>query len=410
MLSETEFVEQVKNAYEHLYDLVHLRTHPLAEALVPDPALRLRERAWQFHHILSEVIEELNPGSQAPIFSREWRRYRLMVLHYLDGLDPQAVADELNISRRHYYREHEAALKAIASILWNRYKAQPATSQPVLQTDTDQPSPSRLELLRLEAARAAQTDRYTYATDVIQGVCSLLQEMLYQRSLKVELRLPDALSGVSIDQILLRQMLLGLMGYLIEQAEQATILLLAQVGESTVHLSLTVDPPTALHPLPLVEVQERLATFEEMAEVSDAQILPISKEQLIIGFEVTLPVSPQRTVLVVDDNEDVLALFHRYLSLHHYDVITAQTAQDALALARQFQPYAITLDLMMPDQDGWDLLQVLLNQPETQHIPIIVCSVLKQKELSLSLGAAAFLEKPISEQALLSALDALEEK
>ena len=111
----------------------------------------------------------------------------------------------------------------------------------------------------------------------------------------------------------------------------------------------------------------------------------------------------------MDDNEDVVALFQRYLISHHYRIITAHTAQEALAQARHLQPYAITLDLMMPDQDGWDLLQTLLNQPDTQRIPIIVCTVLKQKALALSLGAAAFLEKPVTEQELLAALRALEE-
>ena len=62
----------------------------------------------------------------------------------------------------------------------------------------------------------------------------------------------------------------------------------------------------------------------------------------------------------------------------------------------------------MPRQDGWDVLQVLLNQPETRHIPILVCSVLRQKELALSMGATAFLEKPVTEQVLLAALAALE--
>ncbi len=68
---------------------------------------------------------------------------------------------------------------------------------------------------------------------------------------------------------------------------------------------------------------------------------------------------------------------------------------------------AIILDLMMPDQDGWDLMQIFLNQASTQAIPIIVCSVLKQKELALSLGATAFMEKPVAEQELLSVLASL---
>jgi CheY-like chemotaxis protein len=64
---------------------------------------------------------------------------------------------------------------------------------------------------------------------------------------------------------------------------------------------------------------------------------------------------------------------------------------------------------MLPGQDGWDLLQILLNRPETNHIPLIICTVLKQKELALSLGATAFLEKPVTEQALFSTLEALGE-
>ncbi len=408
MISEMEFTEQAKDAYEHLYDLVYLRTHPLADTLVSDPCLRSGEKAWQLHHILSNVIEELDPGPRAPIFSREWRRYRLMVLHYLEGLDPQAVADELGISRRHYYREHEAALKAIASILWNRYKARSSTLKKVSQAAEEGASSNHLELLRLEAARVAQANRYTGVAEVIQGICALLQEMLHQHKIDLQLMLPQGLPSVSIDQVLLRQSLLGIVGYLVECANDATIRLLAQAEGPTVRLSLMVDPPSAVQQMPQAEIQDRLSAFEEMATLSGTHVLPIQDEHSIVGFEVVLPTSPQRTVLVVDDNEDVLELFQRYLSLHHYQVITAQTAREALALARQLHPYAITLDLMMPDQDGWDLLQVLLNQPDTQHIPVIVCSVLKQKELALSLGATAFLKKPISEQSLLSVLEALE--
>jgi CheY-like chemotaxis protein len=129
----------------------------------------------------------------------------------------------------------------------------------------------------------------------------------------------------------------------------------------------------------------------------------------IVGFHVHLPIA-QPTVLVVDDNEDVLELMGRYLTSLHYRFATASTAEEAFDQARCLQPYAITLDLMMPDRDGWALLQILLNDPETRHIPLIVCSVLRQKGLALSLGATAFLQKPVSQQALLAVLALLQKR
>ena len=407
MVSKTEFVLSVADAYEHLYDLVYLRSHPLVDMLVPSPSLPVKRRARWMHSILLDVIEELDPGPQAPAFSHEWRRHRLMVLRYAKGLNPQAIADQLIIGLRHYYRVHKAAIEDVADILWNRYVVRRSVSEEMDQVADDRVSLSRLELLRLEAARMAQSDRYTRIGDVVPGVLSLLQEMLNQSRLGIHLALSETLPGISIDRSMLRQMLLGILGYLIVSADQATIRLVAQVEGSTVSLSFRIEPPTAVRPMMPTESQERLAAFEEMATLSDTHILPVHAGQSIVGFEVQLPIA-QRTVLVVDDNEDVLELFQRYLSPHRYRVATAQTAEDALVLARQLQPHVITLDLMMPDQDGWDVLQVLLNQPDTRHIPVIVCSVLRQKELALSLGATTFLEKPVSEQALLAALEALE--
>lgn len=406
-MNETEFNKQVADAYEHLYDLVYLRTHALIDILVAGSFSRRKEKAWQLHHLLLDVIEEVNPGPHAPLLSREWRRHRLLVLHYVDGLEPQAVATELGISRRHYYREHEAAMEAVASILWQRYVIQPAQS---LAPAPDEPSSlGRLELLRLEAARTAQGNRYTQVGEVIQGVTALLQETLDQRELRLCLALSSTLPAPLIDQGLLRQVLLGILAYLIESASQAVIRLRVQPAKSRMYLTLVIEPPTAIHSPLKVEVQERLAAFREMVALSNSTIEPIYTGEVMAGFSLQLPTGPQRTVLVVDDNEDVLELFHRYLSRHNYHVVTTQNGPEALQLARRLHPYAITLDLMMPGQDGWDVLQTLLNQPETSHIPVIVCSVLRQKELALLLGAARFLQKPVSDQELIEALEALAE-
>jgi CheY-like chemotaxis protein len=409
MVARVEFNEYVADAYKHLYDLVYLRTHPLAELLVHLPSLTGKKRARQLHRILLSVIEELDPGLQAPAFSHEWRRHRLMTLRYVRGLNPQAVADQLSIGLRHYYRVHEATIEDVAGLLWDRYIVRGMTPPEAHQTAEENSSARRLELLRLEAARMAQADRYARVGDVIRGMLPLLDEMLHQRGLSVQLSLSDPLSGTSMGHNMLRQMLLGILGYLVEHAQQGTIQVSARTVQSTVHLSLAVAPPESVFSTLQTPNHHRLSSVKEMATLAGAKILPVHAGHAIIGFDVELPVA-ERTVLVIDDNMDILELFRGYLSPHHYRVVTAQTGQDAISLARRLQPYAITLDLMMPDQDGWDLLQALLNQPDTHHIPIIICSVLTQKELALSLGATAFLEKPISEDTLLLALEALEER
>ena len=76
-------------------------------------------------------------------------------------------------------------------------------------------------------------------------------------------------------------------------------------------------------------------------------------------------------------------------------------------LAREVLPAAITLDIMMPNQDGWEILQALKSDPATRSIPVIICSVLEDPELAHSLGAAAYLQKPISQAALLDVLGEL---
>jgi CheY-like chemotaxis protein len=76
-------------------------------------------------------------------------------------------------------------------------------------------------------------------------------------------------------------------------------------------------------------------------------------------------------------------------------------------MARSLQPQAIALDAMMPDVDGWEILQALQADPATRHIPVLVCSVWEEPQLAFSLGAAGFLKKPITQRELLAALQRL---
>lgn len=416
MDAQPDLVRQVADAYRHLYDLVALRRHPLAE-YVPGAGLSPHDRAWQLHHALLQLIEEISPGPRAPVTGREWRRYQVMSLHYVEGIDVDEVARRLSISRRHFYREHDETIELLAGLFAERYNVSALTSSagglpagkdsaaappagPALPLD-----PDRLALLRLEAARVARPGLQIPLQNILAGAAAVLGPRLSQRDVALTWVLPDALAERQLDSSLLRPILLGLLSFLLERTASAQVRLSSSLSAAgQVALLFEVEPADAVQPASPTEVNDRLASLADLATVSGIEVRPAWLGEQFIGFTVQLPVVSPPTVLVIDDNPDVLELFTRYLSLHGYRVVTARTAPEAFSAARAERPYAITLDLMMPGQDGWDVLQFLLHQPETRQVPIIVCSVLKERELALSLGATAFLEKPVTEDALASLL------
>jgi CheY-like chemotaxis protein len=117
------------------------------------------------------------------------------------------------------------------------------------------------------------------------------------------------------------------------------------------------------------------------------------------------PGSDQRLVLCVDDNEGVITLFRRYLGRQGYRVIGLTDGTVAVERARQLNPFAITLDVMMPNRDGWQIMRELKADPTTRHIPVIMCTIASDKEYGLSLGASDYLIKPIIEENLVAALE-----
>ena len=403
MVSDAELRPLVAQVCEHLYDLVYLRTHPLRQALVGDASLNAHDAAWKLHHQLLDAIEELDPGPQAPLNGREWRRHRLLVLRYVEGLAPDVVAQRLSISERSYYREQRAALAALASVL-SRHG--PSRQQPVPTTPTFS-SLDRLELLRLEAARAGQAQRQAAPAPLVEGVLATLQERLAQQQLCTQVSLPADLPDLGLDGSILRQLLLGMLSYLIERSQSAAVTVHASAGRESVELALSVRPAEKVRHPESAEAEERLAALEELAALGQIRFKALTTGQTITGFALHLPREPERTVLVVDDNDEVVELYRRYLAGHGYHTVAAHSGHEALAAVADTRACAILLDVMMPGHDGWDVLQALLNRPDSRHIPVIVCSVLRQKELALSLGATAFLEKPVTEQALLAVLQAL---
>jgi CheY-like chemotaxis protein len=359
------------------------------------------------HRILREAISDLQdlaPGASA---SQEARRYELLVLHYVEGLDSVAVADRLGISRRQFYRERSAALDALAELLWDRHfaHAEERLSEEPPTGESDQAA-ARRDLLWREAARTIVPRETASISSVVEGACSILSELMQHRHLAVRIALAPDLPRAATDPGLARQLVVACLGYLCNDSYRALIRVRAELAQGAVRLSLIVEPATAVHHAPPSQTRQRMAILEEIAELGGVRVVPVPDDCYPSGFELHFPTSARPTVLVVDDNPDIQQLFRRYLNLR-YSVVTAASAAEALAVARSVPLHAITVDLMMPHQDGWMLLQALRSHAQTHSIPVVVCSVLRQKELAMALGASAFLEKPVSAQSLLAALETL---
>ena len=127
-------------------------------------------------------------------------------------------------------------------------------------------------------------------------------------------------------------------------------------------------------------------------------------EALISDSPVLELVNSGPTILVVDDDEATRNLMHRLLNKEGYNVVTACDGLEALQLARELHPEVITLDVMMPGMDGWLVLDQLKSDPDLDHIPVIMQSVMDDPEKGFSLGAAEYLTKPINKGKLLAAV------
>ncbi|HET8633994.1 MAG TPA: response regulator, partial [Gemmatimonadales bacterium] len=115
---------------------------------------------------------------------------------------------------------------------------------------------------------------------------------------------------------------------------------------------------------------------------------------------VAQPPTGGRKVLVIDDEESVRTLMRRFLGKEGFLVEEAATGASGLELARQWHPDAITLDVMMPGMDGWQVLAALKADPALADVPVIMLTVVDDRKLAYSLGAVEYLAKPLDRELL----------
>jgi signal transduction histidine kinase/CheY-like chemotaxis protein/HAMP domain-containing protein len=116
------------------------------------------------------------------------------------------------------------------------------------------------------------------------------------------------------------------------------------------------------------------------------------------------PRADMGTVLIVDDDRGVHDVLDERLSAEGFHLIHAYGGEEAIRLAKQIKPDLITLDIIMPDKDGWSVLKALKSNPELSGIPVVVVTVLGDKDLGFALGAADFVTKPLDNEKIKNVL------
>jgi PAS domain S-box-containing protein len=109
--------------------------------------------------------------------------------------------------------------------------------------------------------------------------------------------------------------------------------------------------------------------------------------------------------LVVEDSPQAAELLQLYIESAGYRVEIARNGADAVDMAKRLHPHVITLDLILPGKDGWEVMKELKRHPLCKHIPIIIVSIIDEKNLGFSLGAVEYFVKPVNREDLVHALD-----
>jgi DNA-binding response OmpR family regulator/anti-sigma regulatory factor (Ser/Thr protein kinase) len=165
-----------------------------------------------------------------------------------------------------------------------------------------------------------------------------------------------------------------------------------------------------------------LALTRQLVEAHGGEITVRSEVGVGSTFTVRLPMDrpspdpedrvPQlppdvQTVLVIEDDPAAQELLRVHLESAGYGVITTGSGRQGLSWLSQIRPDAVILDILLPEMDGWEILQRLKSEPSTRSIPVMVVSVVDDRQLGLALGAVDYLVKPVSRELLLESLGRL---
>ena len=397
MSDPEELVSELRGALAHLNDPAYLENHPLARRLdfvsrTPDLS-----RGQALRRALRLAIEALDPGTSFAPNSPEARPYQIARRYYISRQPMAKVATQLDITERHAYRELRRAIYALARILCDEELNLDEELEPLGER-----LPARASKVRAEVERLSKVD--SEEVDIVQllsAVVECARPLARDRGIEIQLAAEAAGAHVAVNRIMLRQALLNLLSHVVHVHEGGNLpVCLHRVEHEACIQVCYCARPLSDQPNP----EEPYAVAAQLLNSLGVRWAKSDLDDRTTSIAIHIPLAQEHTVLIVDDNAGLIRLFRRYLRHEPYNVYAATNANEALQMLAQLWPNVVILDVMMPERDGWETLQLLRATEAGRRVRVIVCSIINDPQLSASLGADGFLHKPVDRASLLHAL------
>jgi CheY-like chemotaxis protein len=392
------FIRLTADVLRHYYDSAYLAAHPilaqLAETLGTDHTVAVQ----RLRRMLVDAVEGLRPEHGTPPASPAWRPYRVLHGRYILAKGLDELEAELGLSRRQIQREQRSAFAAVAIALWERK----------LATGAEPGLPGRQDAMSQEISRVASEEQLCDAVRELEAALQVVRALAEDKGVELVPRFSSPVVQVVANPDLLRQLLVSVLSLVIRVAcaEEYTVRVEAQPASvrCVLYPKDGCRSPAQAHHVPLPD------PVLALAQANGALITQETTDgiwRLLIELR---PVPQSYTVVIVEDNRDLVRLYSRYLAGRGYRLIEISDSAIAVQRIAEIMPDAVVLDLMMSRVDGWQVLQSLRSNPSLRSIPVAVCSVLNEPELARSLGADAYLRKPVRPPELLECLTGLLER
>jgi len=285
-----------------------------------------------------------------------------------------------------------------------------------------------LDISKIEAGKMELAFEDIDLPQIIESVLSTARGLVKDRPVELHTDIPDDLPIVHADPTRIRQILLNLLSNATKFTDEGSITVKVRQqtgpsGRSEVCIGI-IDTGVGIAPEdqqdlfePFTQVDGSatrktggtglgLSITRLLVDLHDGEINIDSKPGEGSTFYFSIPIAPKErfTILAIDGDPQVTELYQHYLNDTKYKIISVLNPSDALEMACELQPFAITLDINLPKHDGWEIFQIIQDDPDTKHIPILICSLKDDPEKAQSMGAADYLSKPILRDDLINAL------